>query len=56
MELQQHGARYSSVVRAFAHRVRWVIGSILLGGPIELFLIPASAPPQANNAHGMCYP
>ena len=24
--------------------VRWVIGSIFHGGPIELFLIPASAP------------
>ena len=25
-------------------KVRWVIGSILHGGPIELFLVPASAP------------
>ena len=24
--------------------VLWVIGSILNGGPIELFLVPASAP------------
>ena len=24
--------------------VRWVIGSILHGGPIELFLVPSSAP------------
>ena len=24
--------------------VLWVVGSILHGGPIELFLIPASAP------------
>ena len=24
--------------------VRWVVGSILHGGPIELFVIPASAP------------
>ena len=24
--------------------VRWVVGLILHGGPIELFLIPASAP------------
>ena len=24
--------------------VRWVIGSILYGGPIELFLVPASTP------------
>ena len=26
--------------------VRWVVGSILRGGPIELFLVPASAPRQ----------
>ena len=26
--------------------VRWVIGLILHGGPIELFLIPASNPQQ----------
>ena len=24
--------------------VRWVVGSILHGGPIELFLVPASDP------------
>ena len=24
--------------------MRWVVGSILHGGPIELFLVPASAP------------
>ena len=24
--------------------VRWVVGSIFHGGPIELFLVPASAP------------
>ena len=24
--------------------VRWVVGSIVHGGPIELFLVPASAP------------
>ena len=24
--------------------VRWVIGSIVDGGPIELFLVPVSAP------------
>ena len=34
--LQKVGARCSSVVRAFAHGA-W-------GGPIELFLVPASAP------------
>ena len=38
------GARYSSVVRAFAHGTmgRWIDPS--WGGPIELFLVPASAP------------
>ena len=24
--------------------VRWVVGSILYGGPSELFLVPASSP------------
>ena len=45
------GARCSSVVRAFAHgswlMVRWIVGLILHGGPIELFLIPASTPQLA---------
>ena len=38
------GARCSSVVRVFAHGVigRWIDPS--WGGPIELFLVPASAP------------
>ena len=38
------GARCSSVVRAFAHGAmgRWIDPS--WGGPIELFLLPASAP------------
>ena len=40
------------MVRAFAHGRRidpsW-------GGPIELFLVPASAPPL-NKGRGMCYP
>ena len=35
----RQGARCNSVVRAFAR-----VGSILHGGPIELFLVPASAP------------
>ena len=41
------GARCSSVVRAFAHGAmgRWIDPS--WGGPIELFLIPASAPKAA---------
>ena len=37
------GARCSSMVQ-YALMVRWVFGSITHGGPIELFLIPASAP------------
>ena len=38
------GARCSSVVRAFAHDAmgRWIDPS--WGGPIELFLVPASDP------------
>ena len=36
--------------------VRWVVGSFLHGGPIELFLIPASAPLLGNKSCGMCYP
>ena len=31
------------MVRAFAHGVMGVFGSILHGEPIELFLVPASA-------------
>ena len=34
--------------------VRWVVGLILLGGPIELFLVPASG--SSNKGRGMCYP
>ena len=30
--------------------VQWVIGSILHGDPIELFLIPASAPSGVTKA------
>ena len=37
------GARCSSVVRALA-MLRWFVRSIFHGGPIELFLVPASAP------------
>ena len=36
--------------------MRWVVGSILHGGPIELFLIPASAPRLVHQDRGMCYP
>ena len=37
------GARCSSVVEC-PLVVRWVVGSILHGGPIEKFLVAASAP------------
>ena len=36
--------------------VRWVIGLIPHGGPIELFLVPASAPKLVNKGRGMYYP
>ena len=38
--------RHSSVLapcKSVRSLVRWVFGSILQGGPIELFLVPASA-------------
>ena len=38
-----HRARCSSIVE-HPLRVRWVIGSIPHGGPIELFPVPASVP------------
>ena len=38
------GARCSSVVRAFAHGAMGRRIDPLWGGPIELFLVPASAP------------
>ena len=38
------GARCSSVVRAFAHGVMGRRIDPSLGGPIDLFLVPASAP------------
>ena len=40
------GARCSSVVRAFAHGVMGRQIDPSLGGPMELFLVPASAPQQ----------
>ena len=42
--IEREGARCSSVVRAFAHGAmgRWI--DISWGGPIELYLVPASAP------------
>ena len=36
--------------------VQWVIVSILHGGPIELFLIPASAPLTGVIKAVVCYP
>ena len=36
--------------------VQWVIGSILHGGSIELFLVPASTPRVVYKGCGMCYP
>ena len=36
--------------------MRWVDRSILYGGPIELFFVPASAPSWCNKGCGMCYP
>ena len=41
------------MVRAFNDGA---LGLILHGGPIELFLIPASAPRLVNKGCGMCYP
>ena len=42
--LTKNGARCSSVVRAFAHDAMGRRIDPSWGGPIELFLIPASAP------------
>ena len=42
----QTGARCSSVVRAFAHGTMGRRIDPSWGGPIELFLVPASAPRQ----------
>ena len=42
--IQSLGARCSSVVRAFAHGAMGCQIDHSWGGPIELFLIPASAP------------
>ena len=43
------------MVRERSLMVRWVVRSILNGGPIELFLVPASAPRLVYQT-GMCYP
>ena len=44
IHLYTAGARFSSVVRAFAHGAMGCQIDTSWGGPIELFLIPASAP------------
>ena len=44
MHANQHGATCSSVVRAFAHGAMGCRIDPSWGGPIELFLVPASAP------------
>ena len=36
--------------------VQWVVGSIIPGGPIELFPVSTSVPQLVNKGHGMCYP
>ena len=41
--VMKQGARCSFVVE-HPLEVHWVVGSILHGGPIELFLVPASVP------------
>ena len=48
------GARCSSVVRAFAHGAMGCRIDPSWDVPIELFLIPASAP-KCNKGRGMCY-
>ena len=35
--------------------VRWVVGSILHGGPTELFLVPTRFHDWFNKGRGMCY-
>ena len=44
------------MVRAFAHGAMDRRIDPSLGGPIELFLVPASAHDWCNKSRGMCYP
>ena len=44
------------MVRAFAHDAMGRLIDPSFGGPIELFLVPASAPNWCNKGCGMCYP
>ena len=36
--------------------VRWLVGSIPHGGPIQLFLVPAGSHDWYTKGRGMCYP
>ena len=47
--------RWTSVVKHLL-MMRWVLGSILHGEPIELFLVPASAPWRYTKGGSMYYP
>ena len=44
LQLHEHVLMIDQVCRFRLLMVRWVVGSILQGGTIELFLVPASAP------------
>ena len=44
------------MVRAFAHGTMGRRIDPSWGGPIELFLVPTSAPDWCNKGRGMCYP
>ena len=44
------------MVRAFTHGAMGRRIDPSWGGPIELFLVPASAPRLGNKGCGMCYP
>ena len=48
-------ARCSSMVE-HPLMMRWVVGSILHGGPFELFLVPASVPRLVDKDRGKRYP
>ena len=51
------GARCSSVVRAFTHGVRWVVGSILHGvDPLSYFSFQPVLQDRCNKGCGMYYP
>ena len=56
ISLDFKGERCRSVVRAFAHGAMGRRVDPSWSGPIELFLVPASAPRLCNKGRGMCYP